>query len=86
MNKLTITCPYCEKDFSADDALKNHLRDKEARFQKEIKTKEKMLESKYKLELQLQEKKLEKNLIKKVEKQIKINCILYRLKLIFLKK
>lgn len=67
MNKLTITCPYCEKDFSADDALKNHLRDKEARFQKEIKTKEKMLESKYKLELQLQEKKLEKNLIKKVE-------------------
>ena len=67
MNKLTITCPYCEKDFSADDALKNHLRDKEARFQKEIKTKEKMLESKYKLELQLQEKKLEKDLIKKVE-------------------
>ena len=67
MNKLTITCPYCEKDFSADDALKNHLRDKEVRFQKEIKTKEKMLESKYKLELQLQEKKLEKDLIKKVE-------------------
>ena len=67
MNKLTITCPYCEKDFSADDALKNHLRDKEVRFQKEIKTKEKMLESKYKLELQLQERKLEKDLIKKVE-------------------
>ena len=67
MNKLTITCPYCEKDFSADDALKNHLRDKEVRFQKEIKTKEKMLESKYKLELQLREKKLEKDLIKKVE-------------------
>ena len=65
MNKLTITCPYCEKDFSADDALKNHLRDKELKFEKEIKTKEKILESKYKLELQLQEKKLRKILLKK---------------------
>ena len=26
MNKLTITCPYCDKNFSADDALKNHLK------------------------------------------------------------
>ena len=43
MSKLTITCPYCEKDFSADDALKNHLKAKEASFQEEIKTKEKCL-------------------------------------------
>ena len=67
MNKLTITCPYCDKNFSADDALKNHLKNKEAIYQKEIKTKEKMLESKHKLELKLQEKKIEKDLIKKVE-------------------
>lgn len=68
MNKLTITCPYCEKDFSADDALKNHLKAKEASFQEEIKTKEKMLNAKYKLELQLKEKSIEKNLSQKIEK------------------
>ena len=67
MSKLMITCPSCEETFSADDALQNHLKAKEAKFQEEIKTKERMLDAKYKLELQLKEKKLEKSLSKKVE-------------------
>ena len=60
MSKLMITCPSCEEIFSADDALQNHLKAKEAKFQEEIKTKERMLDAKYKLELQLKEKNLEK--------------------------
>jgi len=40
MSKLMITCPSCEETFSADDALQNHLKAKEAKFQEEIKTKE----------------------------------------------
>ena len=38
MSKLMITCPSCEETFSADDALQNHLKAKEAKFQEEIKT------------------------------------------------
>ena len=36
MSKLMITCPSCEETFSADDALQNHLKAKEAKFQEEI--------------------------------------------------
>jgi len=68
MNQLKITCPSCNQVFSADDALQNHLKAKEAKIQEEMKTKEKMLDAKYKLELQLKEKTLEKNLSQKLEK------------------
>ena len=51
MNQLKITCPSCNEVFSADDALQNHLKAKEAKIQEEMKTKEKMLDAKYKLEL-----------------------------------
>ena len=68
MNQLKITCPSCNEVFSADDALQNHLKAKEAKIQEEMKTKEKMLDAKYKLELQLKEKTLEKNLSQRLEK------------------
>ena len=37
MSQLTITCPSCNETFSADQALQNHLKSKELKFQEEIK-------------------------------------------------
>ena len=41
MSQLTITCPSCNETFSADQALQNHLKNKEQKYQEEIKIKEK---------------------------------------------
>ena len=60
MDQLKITCPKCNETFSADAALQNHLKAKEAKYQEEIKVKEKLIDAKYKLELQLKEKSLSK--------------------------
>ena len=50
MSQLTITCPSCNETFSADQALQNHLKNKEKKYQEEIKVKEKLLNEKFNLE------------------------------------
>ena len=72
MSQLTITCPSCNETFSADQALQNHLKSKELKFQEEIKVKEKLLKEKFSLDLKLKEKSLEKQLEIKVQDQNKV--------------
>ena len=60
MSQLTITCPSCNETFSADQALQNHLKSKEKKYQEEIKVKEKLLKEKFNLDFKLKEKSLEK--------------------------
>jgi len=67
MSQLTITCPSCDEVFSADQALQNHLKNKELKLQEEVKVKEKLLEEKFNLNFKLKEKKLEKDLLSKVQ-------------------
>ena len=67
MSQLTITCPSCDEVFSADQALQNHLKNKELKLQEEVKVKEKLLEEKFNLNFKLKEKKLEKELLSKVQ-------------------
>ena len=71
MSQLTITCPSCNETFSADQALQNHLKSKELKFQEEIKVKEKLLKEKFTLDLKLKEKNLEKELSLKIQDQNK---------------
>tara|TARA_A100001015_G_C14528913_1_gene533350 strand:- start:356 stop:532 length:177 start_codon:yes stop_codon:yes gene_type:complete len=58
MDQLKITCPNCNKSFSANEVLQKHLKEKEQRYQEEIKVKEKLLKEKYKLYYKLKGKKL----------------------------
>ena len=58
MNKIILTCPNCNDTFSADEMLHKILKEKEQKYQEEIKVKEKLLEEKYKLKLKLNEKKI----------------------------
>ena len=36
MNQIKITCPSCKATFSADEALRDHLKAKDAQHAKEI--------------------------------------------------
>tara|TARA_Y100000591_G_C21307143_1_gene439180 strand:- start:170 stop:346 length:177 start_codon:yes stop_codon:yes gene_type:complete len=58
MSQLKITCPSCNKTFSADQALQKHLKEKEKIYREEIKVKEKLLKEKYKLNFKLTEKRI----------------------------
>jgi len=58
MNKIILTCPNCNDTFPADEMLHKILKEKEQKYQEEIKVKEKLLEEKYKLKLKLNEKKI----------------------------
>jgi len=58
MDKVKITCPNCNKLFSAHETLQKILKEKEQKYQEEIKVKEKLLEEKYKLKVKLNEKKI----------------------------
>ena len=71
MNQLKITCPNCNETFSADEALQKHLKEKEKKYQEEIKVKEKLLKEKYNLDFKLKEKNLEKELSLKIQEQNK---------------
>jgi len=71
MKQLEITCPSCNETFSADQALQNHLKNKEQKYQEEIKVKEKLLKEKFNLDFKLKEKNLEKELALKVQNQSK---------------
>ena len=57
MNQIKITCPSCNATFSADEALRNHLKAKDAQHAKEIENNKKIVQEKYNLELKLMEKK-----------------------------
>ena len=78
MSQLTITCPSCNETFSADQALQNHLKNKEQKYQEEMKVKEKLLNEKFNLDFKLKEKKLEKELTLKAqnENKAKIQALL----------
>ena len=82
MNVIEITCPSCNETFSADQALKNHLKNKEKEYQEEIKVKEKLLKEKFILDLKIKEKKLEKELAFKIENESKDKLQLIQNKLI----
>ena len=53
MDKVKITCPNCNKLFSVHETLQKILKEKEQKYQEEVKVKEKLLEEKYKLKLKL---------------------------------
>ena len=82
MSVIEITCPSCNQTFSADQALKNHLKNKEKEYQEEIKVKEKLLKEKFILDLKIKEKKLEKELAYKIENESKDKLQLIQNKLI----
>ena len=82
MSVIEITCPSCNETFSADQALKNHLKNKEKEYQEEIKVKEKLLKEKFILDLKIKEKKLEKELAFKIENESKDKLQLIQNKLI----
>ena len=42
MNQIKITCPSCNETFSADEALRNHLKAKDAQHAKEIENNKKI--------------------------------------------
>ena len=71
MSQLKIICPNCNEAFSADEALQKHLKEKEKKYQEEIKVKEKLLKEKYNLDFKLKEKNLEKELSLKIQEQNK---------------
>ena len=71
MSQLKITCPHCNETFSADEALQKHLKEKEKKYQDEIKVKEKLIKEKYNLDYKLKEKNLEKELSLKIQEQNK---------------
>ena len=71
MSQLKITCPNCNETFSADEVLQKHLKEKEKKYQEEIKVKEKLIKEKYNLDFKLKEKNLEKELSLKIQEQNK---------------
>ena len=65
MNQIKITCPSCKATFSADEALRDHLKAKDAQHAKEIANNKKIAQAKYDLQLKMMEKKA----IQKAEKE-----------------
>ena len=72
MSQLTLTCPSCNETFSVDQALQNHLKNKEQKYQEEIKVKEKLLK----------EKNLEKKLALKAQNESEAKVQALRLKVL----
>jgi hypothetical protein len=73
MNQIKITCPNCNETFSADEALRNHLKAKDAQHAKEIENNKKIAQEKHNLELKLMEKKAAKIAEDKAKAQIQQN-------------
>ena len=72
MNQIKITCPSCKATFSADEALRDHLKAKDAQHAKEIANNKKIAQAKYDLQLKMMEKKQYKKLKKSILKKLKI--------------
>ena len=73
MNQIKITCPNCNETFSADEALRNHLKAKDEQHAKEIENNKKIAQEKHNLELKLMEKKAAKIAEDKAKAQIQQN-------------
>ena len=56
MKQLEITCPSCNETFTADEALQNHLKAKDAQYASEIKIEKKLSEEKAYLKAELEAK------------------------------
>lgn len=67
MDDLKLQCPRCKYKFSADDALKNHLKSQEKDIEKEVKKRELEIQQK----LEKENLKNQKNLKSEIENQIK---------------
>ena len=50
MNQIIITCPSCNETFSADEALRNHLKAKDVQHAKEIENNKKIAQEKHNLD------------------------------------
>ena len=46
MEDFKLQCPRCKHRFSADDALKNHLKSQEIDIEKEVKKRELVIQKK----------------------------------------
>ena len=73
MNQIKITCPNCNETFSADEALRNHLKAKDEQHAKEIENNKKIAQEKHNLEIKLMEKKAAKIAEDKAKAQIQQN-------------
>ena len=73
MNQIKITWPNCNETFSADEALRNHLKAKDEQHAKEIENNKKIAQEKHNLELKLMEKKAAKIAEDKAKAQIQQN-------------
>ena len=73
MNQIKITCPSCNETFSADEALRNHLKAKDEQHAKEIENNKKIAQEKHNLELKLMEKRIAKIAEDKAKDQIQQN-------------
>ena len=86
MNQIKITCPSCNATFSADEALRNHLKAKDAQHAKEIENNKKIVQEKYNLELKLMEKKAAKIAEDNAKAEIQQNKAKYDLDLKLMEK
>jgi len=66
--EFSITCPKCKTTFSAEDVLKDHLKEHEKNFDLELKKKESIIESKYEANFKKREKDIEQNVQLKLNK------------------
>jgi len=86
MNQIIITCPSCNETFSADEALRNHLKAKDAQHAKEIENNKKIAQEKHNLELKLMEKRAAKIAEDKAKAEIQQNKAKYNLDLKLMEK
>ncbi len=69
--ELTIECPKCNHVFSADDALQNHLKNKQLEIQKQLKDKEKQITDKIKADFENKEKSLKQKVAQEIQSKNK---------------
>ena len=69
VKELTIECPHCNSVFSADEALQNHLKNKQSEIDKQLKNKEKEISQKIKSEFELKEKSLKQKIATEIEQK-----------------
>ena len=76
--EFIITCPNCDETFAADDAFKNHLKNKEKELEKNLQKQiSAKLEKQYELDIQKKDKEAEianrrqLQRISEMEKQLK---------------
>ena len=71
MDDLKLQCPRCKHKFTADDALKNHLKSQEKDIEKEVKKREVELQKKIQKELEEKQENLKSEIETQLKEQIK---------------